>query len=80
MKNVRELIARGYTKAVLVPASLLVAATASNAQTSDGIGSALDAVDLSGVATKVGAAALVIVAIALVFKGPDLAKRVVRKV
>ncbi|MGJ7530411.1 hypothetical protein [Variovorax sp. GB1P17] len=46
----------------------------------DGIGAALDAVDLSGVATKVGAAALVIVAIALVFKGPSLAKRIISKV
>ena len=46
----------------------------------DGITSALAAVDLSGVATAVGAVALVIVAIALVFKGPDIAKRVIRKV
>lgn len=80
MNSIRQLAARGYTKAVLVPASLLVAATASNAQSTDGIGSALDAVDLSGVNTKVAAAGLLIVAIALVFKGPDLAKRVVRKV
>ena len=80
MKNVKNLIARGYTKAVLIPASLLVAASANAQTTGDGIGAALDAVDLSGVATKVGAAALVIVAIALVFKGPDLAKRVIRKV
>lgn len=46
----------------------------------DGITTALTAVDLSGVATAVGAVALVIVAIALVFKGPDIAKRVIRKV
>lgn len=46
----------------------------------DGITTALAAVDLSGVATAVGAVALVIVAIALVFKGPDIAKRVIRKV
>lgn len=46
----------------------------------DGITAALDAVDLSGVATAVGAIALVVVAIALVFKGPDIAKRVIRKV
>ena len=45
-----------------------------------GADAALDAVDLSGISTKVGAAALLIVGIALVFKGPDLAKRVVRKV
>lgn len=46
----------------------------------DGITSALAAVDLSGVATAVGAIALVIVAVALIFKGPDIAKRVIRKV
>lgn len=41
---------------------------------------ALDSVDLAGVATKIAAAGLVIVAIALAFKGPDLAKRLTRKV
>lgn len=45
-----------------------------------GISDVLDAVDLSTISTKVGALALVIVAIALVFKGPDLAKRIIRKV
>lgn len=53
---------------------------ASNAFAVDGITTALAAVDLSGVAIAVGAAALVIVAVALVFKGPDIAKRVIRKV
>ena len=53
---------------------------ASHAFAVDGITTALAAVDLSGVATAVGAVALVIVAIALVFKGPDIAKRVIRKV
>lgn len=63
--------------------SLLSAAAlgmANQAFAVDGITSALAAVDLSGVATAVGAVALVIVAIALVFKGPDIAKRVIRKV
>ena len=40
----------------------------------------LDAVDLSGIAIKIGALAVVVVTIALVFKGPDLAKRIIRKV
>jgi hypothetical protein len=44
------------------------------------IAATLDAVDLAGIVTKVGAAALVIVGIALAFKGPDVAKRVVKKV
>ena len=57
-----------------------VGGMANHAFAVDGITSALAAVDLSGVATAVGAVALVIVAIALVFKGPDIAKRVIRKV
>ena len=40
----------------------------------------MDSVDLSGITVKVVAAALLIVGIALAFKGPDLGKRVVRKV
>lgn len=60
--------------------SALTLGAMSHAQAADGITAALSAVDLSGVATAVGAVALVIVAIALVFKGPDIAKRVIRKV
>lgn len=44
------------------------------------IDTVLATVDFSGVATTIAAAALVIVAIALTFKGPDVAKRLVRKV
>lgn len=44
------------------------------------LGDILDAVDLSGIATKVGAAGLVIVGVALLFKAPALAKRIVSKV
>jgi uncharacterized membrane protein len=58
----------------------LAAAVASPAMAADGITAALSAVDLSGIATAIGALALVIIAIALVFKGPDIAKRVIRKV
>ena len=60
----------------LLSASLL----ATQAQAADGISNALASVDLSGVATAVGAIALVVVAIALVFKGPAIAKRVIRQV
>ena len=60
--------------------SAAVGGMANQAFAVDGITTALSAVDLSGVATAVGAVALVIVAIALVFKGPDIAKRVIRKV
>lgn len=47
---------------------------------SSGIASAMDAVDLSGIATKVSAVGVLIIAIALVFKGPALAKRIISKV
>ena len=40
----------------------------------------IDAIELDGVSAAVIAAGLVIVGIALAFKGPDVAKRVIRKV
>ena len=40
----------------------------------------IDGVDLSTVAASVLAVAVIVVAIALTFKGPDVAKRVIRKV
>lgn len=40
----------------------------------------MDAVSLGGIATAVVAAGLLIVGIAVAFKSPDVAKRVVRKV
>ena len=40
----------------------------------------IDAVDLSGIAAKVIAAGLLVIGVAIAFKGPDLAKRIVRKV
>lgn len=80
MKNLQLLAARGYTRAV-VGAGLLASSMLASAQsTPTGIDSILDAVDLSGITTKVVAMGLLIVGIALVFKGPDLAKRVIRKV
>lgn len=80
MKNLKQLAARGYTRAV-VGTGLLASSMIASAQTSStGIDSILDAVDLSGISTKVIAMGLLIVGIALVFKGPDLAKRVIRKV
>jgi hypothetical protein len=56
------------------------AGVASLALATGPIEDALAAVDLSGVVTVIAAAALVIVAIAMTFKGPDVAKRVIRKV
>lgn len=39
----------------------------------------LDAVDLGGIATWAGAAMILVIGIALAFKGGDLGKRAVRK-
>lgn len=69
--------ARKYGSKVLALATLATFSVASHAE---GIDDIFDAVDLAGISTKVGALALVIVGIALVFKGPDLAKRIIRKV
>lgn len=77
MKNLKMLAARGYVRGAAVAGLGLVSVSAFAV---DGITTALTAVDLSGVATAVGAIALIVVAIALVFKGPDIAKRVIRKV
>ncbi|MEC5213390.1 hypothetical protein RCH06_001936 [Polaromonas sp. CG_9.5] len=78
MKNVRTLSRKYGAKLALATTGYLAAASAFAQST--GLDAALDAVDLSGIAVKVGAAGLLIVGIALVFKGPDLAKRIVRKV
>lgn len=58
----------------------LLSATGVFAQATDPISTVLGAVSLGTIATTVAALALVIVAIALTFKGPDVAKRVIRKV
>lgn len=47
---------------------------------STGMDAILDAVGLGSIEAKISALALIVVAVALVFKGPDLAKRIIRKV
>ncbi|VTY21866.1 Uncharacterised protein [Xylophilus ampelinus] len=79
MNKIKALAARGYTKAVLVPATLMVAAASASAQTTSSWDQFFDAVDFSGVSAKVVAGGLLIIGIAVAFKGPDLAKRLVRK-
>lgn len=75
-----KVVMNKFLRFSFVSAPLAFLATRASATTGDGISAALGAVDLTGVVTLVGAAALVVVAIALVFKGPDIAKRVIRKV
>lgn len=74
-------VVRSSKKALAVASVLgLTVMQAAHAEGGSAITSALDAVDLSGIAVKIAAAGLLIVGIALAFKGPDLSKRVVRKV
>lgn len=67
-----------FARVSVAPLGLFAAMQARAAD--NGITTMLTAVDLSTVATAVTAIALIVVAIALVFKGPDIAKRVIRKV
>lgn len=68
-------------KVAAVGTALTVAAGSAMAQTADGpFDQFLDAIGLGTTSGKVIAIGLLIVGIALAFKGPDLAKRVIRKV
>lgn len=60
--------------------SLMSSAGAFAAAGDDAFTQMLGAVNLAGIATGVIAAGLVIVGIAIAFKSPDVAKRVVKKV
>lgn len=68
------------SKALAVAAAATLGASSAFAQATNPIITMLDAVDISGVAAAVAAAGLLIVGVALTFKGPDVAKRVIRKV
>lgn len=68
-----------YGAKIAAAGTALTLSTGAFAQ-STGIESILDAVALTGVEAKIIAFCLVIVGIAMVFKGPDLAKRLIRKV
>jgi hypothetical protein len=70
---------RNRVSQALLAASVTVATTVP-AHAADGWDAFLDAVDLSGLSPKVVASGLLIIAIAIAYKGPDLAKRIVRKV
>lgn len=65
--------------ALSAPVLLMVAAAPAHAVDSP-ITTMLAAVDLSTVSTALVAICLLVIGIALVFKGPDIAKRIIRKV
>ena len=69
-------------KVAAVGTSLALLGSRAMAQTADPsvLDQFFDAIGLNTVAGKVVAIGLIIVGIALAFKGPDLAKRVIRKV
>ncbi len=68
-----------WVKAVSAGGGALALSTMARAQSS-GIDSMFDAIDLSGISAKVVSLGLLIVGIALVFKGPALAKRIISKI
>lgn len=70
---------KARTLAVLATAGL-VAASAHAAPGDNPLLDALDAISITGIAAAVGVIGLAIVGIALAFKGPDLGKRVIRKI
>lgn len=65
-----------WARLSLVPVSMMVAASAHAGP----IDTLLDAIDISGVSAKVTAVATVIVGIALVMKGPVIAKRLISRI
>lgn len=66
--------------AKIAAASTLGAFTLMQSAHAAGFDDFIDAVDLTGLSAKVVAAGLLVVGIAIAFKGSDLGKRVVRKV
>jgi len=64
----------------LVAATGMLAASAHAAAGDNPLLDVLDSIDITGISAALGVIALAIVGIALVFKGPDLGKRVIRKI
>ena len=75
-QNTRAL-AQKYGSKLAVAGTMAVVAAQSHAA---GIDDLFDEVDLSGIATKITALAVVIVGIALVIKGPSIVKRIISKI
>ena len=69
-----------YGARIVAGGALAVVGTSAFAQATNPVVTMLEAVSLDGVAAALAAAGLVIVAIALTLKGPDVAKRIIRKV
>lgn len=79
LKNLNTL-GRKYGSKALAVAALATSPLAALAQAANPIVTVLDSVSLTGVAAAIAALALLIIAIALTMKGPDVGKRIIRKV
>lgn len=79
MQSLRNM-GRKYGSKALAMAALATASVGAFAQETNPIVTVLNSVSLAGVAAAIAALALIIVAIALTMKGPDVAKRIIRKV
>jgi hypothetical protein len=81
-KTAKKYGSTAAAKVAAVGTSLALLGSRAMAQTADPsiLDQFFDAIGLNTVAAKVAAIGLIIVGIALAFKGPDLAKRIVRKV
>lgn len=75
MKHLKSMYLSAMAFVAAVISAPVMAQTAANP-----IVTMLESVDMTAVAAAVGVIALLIIAIALTFKGPDVAKRVIRKV
>ncbi len=67
-------------KLAAVPALALVAMSAHAAAGDDPLLDVLNSINITGIAAAVLVLALAVVGIALAFKGPDLGKRIIRKI
>lgn len=79
LQNLALLARRNMARVGTVGAIALVNGVA-HAQTTTGIDSLFDAIDLSGLSTKILALCALIVTIAFVLKGPSIVKRVIAKI
>jgi len=81
-KTAKKYGSTAAAKVAAVGTTLALLGSRAMAQTADPsvLDQFFDAIGLNTVAGKVVAIGLIIVGIALAFKGPDLAKRVIRKV
>ena len=81
-KTAKKFGSTAAAKVAAVGTSLALLGSRAMAQTADPsvLEQFIDAISLNTVSAKVIAAGLIIITIALAFKGPDIAKRVIRKV